>query len=584
MTALALVFVIVALVVGAGLGWFMGSRPLADAQDRLARRDAEARAADERVKAMAIDLATMAERARQVEQIAAERDDLRADRDSLAAGLAAALERAHEADSLRDALHEAREAREALGAEAARFKADATNYVEQNRQLLEAQEALIAERNALRADRDGLATRLAAATERANEADEMREALQQARNAREALGAEVARLKADATNFAEQKRLLIEAQEALRREFENAGNKVLEKAQDAFMARAQERFAQSEEKAAQSLRALLAPVDQRLRAYEEQVGKLEKDRVDAFGNLTGLIQAMREGQEQVRAEAARLGNSLRNAPKARGRWGEQQLRNVLEQCGLSEHTDFVTEHSIDTDEGRLRPDAIVKIPGNKLLVIDAKVSLNAYQDAFEATDEAARAVALTAHVQSMRNHIQTLGAKSYQSQFEDAPDYVLMFVPGEHFIAAALERDPALWDFAFDKRVLLASPTNLVAIARTVAQVWRQDGLAREARDIGRMGGELYDRLAVAADHLKRVGSGLESAVVNYNKFVGSFERNVLSAGRRLRDKHIEIGKREVEEVPLVETAPRYGAGDIVPEPLAAPAVALESTGELAAE
>ncbi|WP_442947086.1 DNA recombination protein RmuC [Novosphingobium sp.] len=516
--------------------------------------------------------------------MAAERDGLRADRDSLAAGLAAAMERASEADGLRDALHEARTTREALGAEAARFRADAANLAEQNRLLIEAQDALAAERNALRADRDSLAARLATATERATEADALRQALHEARAGRETLRAEVARLEADATNFAEQKRLLIEAQEVLRREFENAGNKVLEKAQEAFMARAQERFSQSEEKAAQSLRALLAPVDQRLRSYEEQVGKLEKDRVDAFGNLTGLIQAMRDGQEQVRAEAARLGNSLRNAPKARGRWGEQQLRNVLEQCGLAEHTDFVTEHSIDTEEGRLRPDAIVKIPGNKLLVIDAKVSLNAYQDAFEAQDEAARAVALTAHVQSMRNHIQTLGAKSYQSQFEDAPDYVLMFVPGEHFIAAALERDPSLWDFAFERRVLLASPTNLVAIARTVAQVWRQDGLAREAREIGRMGGELYDRLAVAADHLKRVGSGLESAVGNYNKFVGSFERNVLSAGRRLRDKHIEIGKREVEEVPLVETAPRYGAADQTPEPVAAIAVAGERAGERAVE
>lgn len=584
MTALALVFVIVALVIGAGLGWFFGTRPLAEAQGRVAQRESEARAAEDRVKAMAVDLATMAERARQVDLMAAERDGLRADRDSLAAGLAAAMERASEADGLRDALHEARTTREALGAEAARFRADAANLAEQNRLLIEAQDALATERNALRADRDSLAARLATATERATEADALRQALHEARAGRETLRAEVARLEADATNFAEQKRLLIEAQEVLRREFENAGNKVLEKAQEAFMARAQERFSQSEEKAAQSLRALLAPVDQRLRSYEEQVGKLEKDRVDAFGNLTGLIQAMRDGQEQVRAEAARLGNSLRNAPKARGRWGEQQLRNVLEQCGLAEHTDFVTEHSIDTEEGRLRPDAIVNIPGNKLLVIDAKVSLNAYQDAFEAHDEAARAVALTAHVQSMRNHIQTLGAKSYQSQFEDAPDYVLMFVPGEHFIAAALERDPSLWDFAFERRVLLASPTNLVAIARTVAQVWRQDGLAREAREIGRMGGELYDRLAVAADHLKRVGSGLESAVGNYNKFVGSFERNVLSAGRRLRDKHIEIGKREVEEVPLVETAPRYGAADQAPEPVAAIAVAGERAGERAVE
>jgi DNA recombination protein RmuC len=137
-----------------------------------------------------------------------------------------------------------------------------------------------------------------------------------------------------------------------------------------------------------------------------------------------------------------------------------------------------------------------------------------------------------------------------------------MFVPGEHFVAAALEQDPELWDFAFRNKVLLATPTNLVAICRTVAQVWRQDGLASEAREIGRMGAELYDRLAVSAEHLKRVGSGLETAVGNYNKFVGSFERNVLSAGRRLRDKHIEIGKRELDEVPRVESAPRYTAAD----------------------
>lgn len=273
---------------------------------------------------------------------------------------------------------------------------------------------------------------------------------------------------------------------------------------------------------------------------------------------------MRAGQEQVRSEAARLGNSLRNAPKARGRWGEQALRNVLEQCGLTEHTDFMTEHSIDTDEGRLRPDAIVRVPGNKLLVIDAKVSLNAYQEAFEADDELIRLAALKAHVISMKNHIQTLATKSYQSQFPEAPDYVLMFVPGEHFIAAALEHDPELWDYAFRNRVLLASPTNLVAIARTVAQVWRQDGLATEAREIGKLGGELYDRLAVAAEHMKRVGSGLSSAVDHYNKFVGSFERNVLSAGRRLREKHIEIGKREIEDVPLIESAPRYGDSEEV--------------------
>ena len=433
---------------------------------------------------------------------------------------------------------------------------------------------------------------LAGASERAARADDLSATLEAARSSHgdaiDALRrenadfrAKLATLEANAANFAEQQRLLVEAREALVKEFQLTGSKVLEGAQEAFIARAAERFGSAEKSNEARIKALLEPVGIKLDSYEKQVRELETQRIDAFGNLAGLIEGMRTGQEQVRAEAQRLGNSLRNAPKARGRWGEQQLRNVLEQCGLAEHTDFMTEHSIETDEGRLRPDAIVRVPGNKLLVIDAKVSLNAYQEAFEAQDDAVRSAALDAHTASMRNHIQTLAHKSYQSQFEDAPDYVLMFVPGEHFIAAALEHDPNLWNYAFERRVLLASPTNLVAIARTIAQVWRQDGLAKEAREIGRMGGELYDRLAVAAEHLRRVGSGLGSAVENYNKFVGSFERNVLSAGRRLKDKHIEIGKREIEDVPLVEAAPRYNADDIAPEPTDVPAIDAANVGAM---
>jgi DNA recombination protein RmuC len=341
------------------------------------------------------------------------------------------------------------------------------------------------------------------------------------------------------------------------------GGEVLSKAQEEFLKAAAERFGHAESANKEAVKSLLDPVHQRLKSYEEQVAALEAKRVDSFGQLTGLIENMRLGQEAIRAEAARLGNSLTNAPKARGRWGERALQNVLEQCGLSQHTDFHLEHSVDTEDGRLRPDAIINVPGQKKLVIDAKVSLNAYQQAFEADTDEARIKALDAHARSMRNHVQTLGAKAYQSQFEDAPDYVVMFVPGEHFVAAALEHDPELWDFAFRNKVLLATPTNLVAICRTVAQVWRQDGLAREAQEIGRMGAELYERLAVAAEHLKGMGGGLERAVRKYNDFVGSFERNVLSSGKRLAEKGIEIGKREIDEVPLVESAPRYTAGDL---------------------
>ena len=399
---------------------------------------------------------------------------------------------------------------------------------------------------------------LARASERAERVDGLADELAAARQARELLGSELATLRANAANFEEQKRLLLTAQEGLKKEFENAGAKVLAQAQEVLLNRAQERFAQSEEKNEARIKALLEPVGQRLASYEAQVGKLEKERVDAFGQLAGLINSVREGQDAVKAEAARLGNSLTNAPKARGRWGERALQNVLEQCGLSEHTDFNLEHSLDTEEGRLRPDAIVHVPGQKKLVIDAKVSLNAYQAAFECTDDAERKRHLDLHARSMRNHVQTLGAKSYQSQFAEAPDYVVMFVPGEHFVAAALEHDPELWDFAFHNKVLLATPTNLVAIARTVAMVWKQDQLAREAVEIGKSGAELYGRLRTAAEHLKGVGAGLDRAVRKYNDFVGSFERNVLTSGKRLRDKGIEIGKGEIEEVPLVETLVRY--------------------------
>ena len=364
--------------------------------------------------------------------------------------------------------------------------------------------------------------------------------------------------------FDEQVRMLSEAKELLSAQFGEIGQKLLGEAQQAFLQRADERFHQAGEKNEEKIKQLLMPVGERLRAYEEQVGRIEKDRTEAYGALTGLIDQMRAGQERVQTEAARLVNSLRNAPKARGRWGEQQLKNVLESCGLSEHVDFVTEASVTSEDGRLRPDAIVKVPGGRSLVIDAKVSLNDYQDAFNADDDDVRAIAMARHCASMRNHIEGLSRKAYWDQFDDAPDYVIMFVPGEHFLAAALEHEPRLWDLAFERKVLLATPTNLVAIARTVASVWQQEGIAREAKQIGALGKEMYERIAVAAGHLKTVGSGLSSAVNNYNKFVGSFERNVMSTGRKFAELNVETGKRELEDVPLVEALPRYGdAGDV---------------------
>jgi len=495
------VVAILALVVGLGAGWFLGSRPAVDWRNRHETRDREARELDEKFRAAIRDLAS-------------------------------ASERASRADELSDALERTRVEHNQAMDLTRRSHGDAM-------ERLRSELSEILERS-----------RIAHAAKIEALSDELRVKAEQ-----------LATFQEKSANFDEQKRLLIEAQEALRKEFENAGAKVLAGAQEAFLSRAGARFEESEKANAERIRTLLAPVGERLKSYEEQVATLEKQRTDAFATLTGQLVELSAGQERVRTEAARLSNSLRNAPKARGRWGEQQLKNVLEQCGLTEHTDFETEQSIETEDGRLRPDAIVRIPGNKQLVIDAKVSLNAYQDAFEADDETVRNAFLDQHAASMRNHIQTLGNKSYQSQFENAPDYVLMFVPGEHFIAAALDHDSSLWDYAFERRVLLASPTNLVAICRTIAQVWQQEGLAKEAREIGKLGSDLYDSLAKTQDDLSKVGVHLGRAVNSFNDFARTYEGNVMSRARRLTEKHIKIGKREIsDEVAQVESVPRFGA------------------------
>jgi DNA recombination protein RmuC len=417
----------------------------------------------------------------------------------------------------------------------------------------------------LRAERDARATEfkkaivdLAGAEERARAADALRQELAAIRDDRDAARAHIARLEAEARGFDARLTELREAKDALAAQFGQVGQKLLAEAQDRFLQRANERFRESEETAGQNLKAMLQPVSDRLQRYEEGVAKVEAERRDAFGELRGQIEQMRLGQETVRSEAARLVNALRNAPKARGRWGEQQLRNVLESCGLSEHADFQTEVSVTDAEGaRFRPDVIVRIPGGKSLVIDAKVSLNAYQDAFGAVDEAERTAGLTAHAAAMRAHVNSLGAKAYWNQFEDAPDYVVMFVPGEHFLSAALEHDPSLWDYAFDRKVLLATPTNLIAISRTVAAVWRQEMLAKEAREIAQLGKDLYARLSVMGGHVAKLGKNLDTAMTAYNQFVGSLESQVLTQARRFEALKIYTAGKAIEAPPVVEQAAR---------------------------
>lgn len=367
----------------------------------------------------------------------------------------------------------------------------------------------------------------------------------------------VARLETEQAGFEQRMDELREAKDMLAAQFAEVSTKLLDEAQEKFLKRADERFRESEATSGQKISALLQPVHQRLEKYEEAVTKVEAERREAYGNLQGLMESMRVSNDAVRTEAARLGNSLRNAPKARGRWGEQQLRNVLETAGLSEHADFQTEVSVEGADGRLRPDVIVRVPGGRNLVIDAKVSLNAYQDAFAADDERVRVAALAQHAASMKNHVNALGQKSYQDQFDDTPDYVIMFVPGEHFLSAALEQDQSLWDFAFNKRVLLATPTNLIAIARTVSAVWKQEKMAGQAREIAELGKELYARLSTMGTHVGRMGKNLDTAVSAYNALVGSLESQVLTQARRFEDLGIDTGNKSIDAPSMVEQVAR---------------------------
>ena len=421
---------------------------------------------------------------------------------------------------------------------------------------------------ALRQDRDArledfrkAITDLAGAEERAKQVPALQEELVRVRSEAQQAQTELARLGAaqDERERAYEARLaeLKEAREALSAQFSEVGGKLLGEAQRQFLERADARFNQAGETSEAKLKALLQPVEATLKRYEEGLSRVEKERVDHYAGLREAVELVRAGQSQVRDETARLVNALRSSPKARGRWGEQSLRNVLEQAGLSPHADFQSEVSVDTEDGRLRPDVIVNLPGGRKIIIDAKCSLNAYLDASEEVDEALRAAHLKAHAGSIRNHAMQLGGKAYWQQFGDAADYVVMYIPGEHFLTAALEQDDGLWEWAFERRVLLATPTNLVAIARTVASVWRQEKLAEEAAEIARLGKELHARLATMGGHVVKLGRNLELATGAYNSFVGSLESQVLTQAKRFEALEVSGGAKEIEALPMVDTMPR---------------------------
>ena len=326
---------------------------------------------------------------------------------------------------------------------------------------------------------------------------------------------------------------------------------------DAMVKRADESFRNREQLAQARIEAQLKPVAETLAKFETQVQAIEKVRAEETGGLKAQIEALMHASTATQAEARKLSAALRRGAGVQGRWGEQTLRNVLEAAGLVGRFDFTEQFSLEGDEGRLRPDVTVRLPGGAVFVIDAKCSLNAFLEAQDAADEASRDACMVRHAASVRAHMSSLSAKAYWSQFEASPDFVAMVVPGDGFLAAALDRLPELMTEAMDKRVLLVTPTTLFALCKAVAYGWRGEEQARNADQIARLGKELYKRLSVMGGHAGALGKALETAVGKYNAFVGSLETQVITQARRFEELATDHEGHELPVLTPVETGVR---------------------------
>ena len=304
-----------------------------------------------------------------------------------------------------------------------------------------------------------------------------------------------------------------------------------------------------------AVESLVEPIKESLAKMGTTLQGLEVARQGAYSELKTQVAQLLESQKELRSETGNLVTALRS-PVVRGRWGEMQLRRVVEMAGMLSHCDFIEQTTVTTDGGRLRPDLLVKLPGGKQVVVDAKAPLQAYLDALEARDDDVRRARLADHARQIREHIAKLSAKSYWSQFPQTPEFVVLFIPGETFFSAALEQDPTLIEQGVNQQVILATPTTLIALLRAVAYGWNQETVAESARQVSELGRDLYNRLATLTGHFTKVGRGLESAVRAYNDTIGSFERSVLPGARRLKE-HGVVPSSEVAELKEIELTPR---------------------------
>jgi DNA recombination protein RmuC len=310
------------------------------------------------------------------------------------------------------------------------------------------------------------------------------------------------------------------------------------------------------EKRQTAIDELVKPVKESLVKVDSKLQEIEKARLEAYTGLYEQVKSMRETQDLLRSETSNLVQALRR-PEVRGRWGEIQLRRVVEMAGMLEHCDFVEQQNINTEEGRLRPDLVVRLPGDRIIVVDAKTPLDAYLSAIEAPDEETRNSKLKEHARQIRNHVQMLGRKKYFEQFDHSPDFVVLFIPGEVFYTAALQQDPELIEASVGERVLITSPTSLIALLRAVSYGWRQEKLADNAREISDLGRNLYDCLAKLSEHFAKVGEKLDQAVKAYNQALASLENRVLPGARKFKELGAASSADDIDRLEPVDNAVR---------------------------
>lgn len=370
------------------------------------------------------------------------------------------------------------------------------------------------------------------------------------------------RIEDTARQLTEQKTLLDHTREELIGSFQALSGEALKQNNEAFLKLAAVSFETLHVKAdsdlvqrQQAIDALVRPLQESLQRYAEQLRLLEQSRQSAYGGLDQHLKLLADSQQRLQQETGNLVKALR-APTIRGQWGELTLKRVAELAGMVDHCDFVEQPSVNGDDGRFRPDMVVQLPGGRQIIVDAKTVLSAYLDAHEAQNEAQQAEALRRHAAQVKSRMDELSVKSYWTQFDRTPEFVVLFLPGEQFLGAALDQNPRLIEEGFANGIVLATPATLIALLRAVAYGWRQERMTAHAEEAGRLGKELYERMAVLAEHMNDVGQALGKSVSAYNRAVGSLETRILPAARRFK----ELGVSSDRDIPVLgptEVVPR---------------------------